>query len=192
MRSAEQFRGRASAWRIAFVLCGLIAAAVAAFAQSASAPTGMLAVSTSSFTVGGTIPKQFTCDGEDLSPALSWTGAAAGTKSFALIVDDPDAPAGTWTHWVIWNIPAGEHELRQGLPKDGQLNNGARQGRNDFRKVGYNGPCPPPGKPHRYFLKLFALDAPLEVNAAAGRAAVESAMRGHVLAKGEVMGHYGR
>ena len=149
-------------------------------------------LSTTSFSPGGTIPNKYTCDGLDLSPALSWSGAPQATKAFALIADDPDAPAGTWTHWLIWNIPASTHELQEGLPKTAQLADGSRQGRNDFRKVGYNGPCPPPGRPHRYYFKLFALGAPLEVKPGEARDEVESAIKQHTLERAEVMGRYGR
>ena len=149
-------------------------------------------ISTTSFPVGGLIPKQYTCDGQDLSPALTWTGAPQGTKSFALIADDPDAPVGTWTHWLIWNIPATTHQLSEGMPKEAQLTDGTRQGQNDFRKVGYNGPCPPPGKPHRYFFKLYALDSSLGVKPGASRKELETAMNRHVLAQTEVMGRFGR
>jgi Raf kinase inhibitor-like YbhB/YbcL family protein len=151
-----------------------------------------LQLSTTAFTNGGTIPKKFTCDGPDVSPPLTWSGSPSGTQSFALIADDPDAPAGTWVHWVLYNTPGGVHEFAEGVKKDEQLSDGTLQGRNDFRKIGYNGPCPPPGKPHRYFFKLYALDTKLSLKAGAPKAAVESAMQGHVLAQGEWMGQYKR
>ncbi|MFI5087705.1 MAG: YbhB/YbcL family Raf kinase inhibitor-like protein [Terriglobales bacterium] len=125
-------------------------------------------------------------------PQLAWSGAPPGTKSFALILDDPDAPGGTFTHWMVWNIPAGTHELPENLPKTAELTDGARQGRNDFGKVGYGGPCPPPGKPHRYFFRLFALDNAPAVKAGAGREELERALQGHILARGELMGRYAR
>ncbi|MGZ4787022.1 MAG: YbhB/YbcL family Raf kinase inhibitor-like protein [Terriglobales bacterium] len=149
-------------------------------------------LSTTSFPPGASIPKKFTCDAQDVSPELNWTGAPPSTKAFALIADDPDAPAGTWTHWLIWNIPDSAHQLREGVPKDPELPNGARQGQNDFKKIGYNGPCPPPGKPHRYYFRLYALDAPLDVKPGASRAQLENAMKQHTLAHAEVMGRYGR
>ena len=151
-----------------------------------------LSVKTTSFPAGGTIPKKYTCDGADVSPAIEWSGAPAGTQSFALIADDPDAPAGTWTHWVIWNIPGNATSLPEGVSKAEQLPDGARQGSNDFKRVGYNGPCPPAGKPHRYFFKLSALDTKLDVAAGANRKQVEQAIQGHVLATGELMGKFGR
>ncbi len=149
-------------------------------------------LTTSAFPSQGTIPQKFTCDGSDVSPPLSWSGAPPGTQSFALIVDDPDAPVGTWVHWVLYDLPANTKELAEGVPKQEQLSNGARQGRNDFRKIGYGGPCPPPGKPHRYFFKLYALDKKLELKAGASKAEAESAMKGDILAQAELMGRYGR
>ncbi len=149
-------------------------------------------VTTRAFPAEGTIPKKFTCDGSDVSPPLAWSGAPPGTHSFALIVDDPDAPVGTWVHWVLYDLPANTKELAEGVPKQEQLSNGARQGRNDFRKIGYGGPCPPPGKPHRYFFKLYALDKKLDLSAGASKAETESAMKGHILAQAELLGRYGR
>ena len=151
-----------------------------------------LAVTTTAFSPGGAIPKGYTCDGADTSPDLSWSGVPAGVQSFALIADDPDAPVGTWTHWLIWNIPAQNSGLPNGVPKVETLDDGTRQGRNDFRRIGYGGPCPPPGKPHRYFFKVYALDAKLDVRAGANKEELERAMKGHVLAQGELMGKYGR
>lgn len=156
------------------------------------APTMAFAISSASFPNGGDIPKKFTCDGADVSPELSWTGTPSGTQSFALIADDPDAPAGTWTHWVLFNIPVSTASLAEGLSKIDQLPGGERQGRNDFRKIGYNGPCPPPGKPHRYFFKLFALAKKLELEPGPSRQEVEQAMQGHILSKTEWMGKYQR
>jgi len=144
------------------------------------------------FASGADIPKQFTCSGEDRSPALEWSGAPAGTKSFALIADDPDAPVGTWVHWVIFNIPASANGLPSAVEKKEQLADGTRQGMNDFPKVGYNGPCPPPGKPHRYFFKLYALNDQLTLGAGATKSALEKAMEGHILAKAEWMGRFHR
>lgn len=140
----------------------------------------------------GVIPKKFTCDGADVSPALSWNDAPAGAQSFTLIADDPDAPVGTWTHWIIWNIPASATALPEDVPKVGESGDGARQGRNDFKHIGYGGPCPPAGKPHRYFFRLYALDAKLDVKAGASRSELEDAMQGHVLSQTELMGTYGR
>jgi Raf kinase inhibitor-like YbhB/YbcL family protein len=144
------------------------------------------------FAARETIPKKFTCDGPDVSPKLTWNEPPSNTQSFALIMDDPDAPVGTWVHWVLYDLPAETRELAEGVAKQEQLSNGARQGRNDFGKIGYGGPCPPPGKPHRYFFKLYALDAKLSLKAGATKADVERAMKGHVLAQAELMGRYGR
>jgi Raf kinase inhibitor-like YbhB/YbcL family protein len=144
------------------------------------------------FANGGEIPKKFTCDGADLSPSFTWNAVPAAAQSLALIVDDPDAPVGTWTHWLLWNIPAKATLLAEDAPKVPLLDNGARQGSNDFKRIGYGGPCPPPGKPHRYFFKLYALDARLEVKAGAGRNELESAMKSHILSEAQWMGTYGR
>jgi len=149
-------------------------------------------VTTKAFAPGGDIPRQYTCDGQDLSPALEWNGAPAATKSFALIADDPDAPVGTWTHWVLFDLPASADNLPESVPKTADLSGGGHQGRNDFGKTGYGGPCPPPGKPHRYFFKLYALDAPLNLKGGASRADVEKAMKGHVLGEAQVMGKFKR
>ena len=152
----------------------------------------MFTISSSSFPQGGEIPRQFTCDGADISPQLSWTAPPAGTQSLALIADDPDAPVGTWVHWVLYNLPPSATSLPEGLGKAEELSGGGRQGRNDFRRIGYGGPCPPPGKPHRYFFKLYALDAQLDLKSGASKQELERAMSGHVLARAELMGKYQR
>jgi Raf kinase inhibitor-like YbhB/YbcL family protein len=149
-------------------------------------------ISSAAFSGGQMIPKKFTCDGPDLTPQLSWSDAPAATATFALIVDDPDAPVGTWVHWVLYNLQANTKELPEGVEKHEQLANGALQGQNDFRKIGYGGPCPPPGKPHRYFFKLYALDAKLDLKSGANKADLERAMKGHVLGQTELLGRYGR
>jgi Raf kinase inhibitor-like YbhB/YbcL family protein len=149
------------------------------------------AVESTAFAEGGTIPKKYTCHGSDLSPELTWSGAPAGTQSLALIADDPDAPVGTWTHWIVWNIPP-QSTLQEGVAKVETLSNGALQGKNDFKGIGYGGPCPPAGKPHRYFFKLYALDAKLDVKAGANRKELERAIEGHVLSQTQLMARYGR
>lgn len=151
-------------------------------------------VTSTAFAEGATIPAKFTCDGADVSPPLAWTGAPANTKTFALIMDDPDAPGGTWVHWVLWNIPGATSSLPEGIPKTETLKNlgGALQGKNTWPKTGYDGPCPPPGKPHRYFFKLYALDAPLGLKAGATKADVDQAMKDRILASAQLMGTYGR
>lgn len=147
---------------------------------------------TSAFQPGGDIPARFTCDGSDDSPALAWNEPPAGTKSFTLIVDDPDAPRGTWVHWVLYDLPGNARELPERVPPEGELSSGARQGRNDFRKIGYGGPCPPPGPAHRYYFRLFALDSALGLKSGTNRAGVDRAMEGHILAHAELMGRYRR
>lgn len=144
------------------------------------------------FAAGATIPKQFTCEGADLSPSLEWNAPPPNTQSLVLIVDDPDAPVGTWVHWVLFNLPASIRSLPQNFRKSEQSADGTRQGRNDFGKIGYGGPCPPPGKSHRYFFKLYALDATLDLKPGASKKDVERAMQGHILAQGETMGRYSR
>jgi Raf kinase inhibitor-like YbhB/YbcL family protein len=159
-------------------------------------PSGGAAVSlelqSPDFTAGGNIPKQFTCDGANISPALSWNAPPAATQSFVLIADDPDAPVGTWVHWVIFDLPANLRALPQDFPKNEQSADGSRQGRNDFGKVGYGGPCPPPGKPHRYFFKLYALEAKLNLMPGATKKDVERAMQGNILAQSEYTGRFSR
>lgn len=142
-------------------------------------------MSSSAFMNGGVIPQQYTCDGQDLSPALSWSGLPAGTKSLALIMDDPDAPVGTFTHWVVYNIPVDT----AGIAEGGTV---GTEGPTSFGKTGYGGPCPPRGKPHRYFFRLYALDDVLNLKPGLNVAALRKAMEGHVLAAGEIMGIYGR
>ncbi len=151
-----------------------------------------LQVKSSAFSHGERIPEKYTADGPDVSPPISWEGVPEGTASIAVICDDPDAPRGTWVHWLIWNIPAESQGLPEGVPPDRELPDGSRQGTNDFGRIGYGGPAPPPGTPHRYYFRVYALDTRLDVPAGARRDALESAMRGHVLAQGELMGTYGR
>lgn len=144
------------------------------------------------FSPGGEIPVRHTCDGPDLSPPLRWTAPPANTKGFALIVDDPDAPAGTWVHWVLYGLPPTLRELPEGVPARDTVPGLGTQGVNDFRKVGYGGPCPPRGPAHRYVFKLYALDAELALPARKGKAEVVKAMEGHILAQAELMGRYKR
>jgi Raf kinase inhibitor-like YbhB/YbcL family protein len=148
-------------------------------------------ITSPAFDEGGMIPRQFTCDGKDISPPLAWTGVPEGAKTIALISDDPDAPMGTWVHWVLFNLPATEKALPEAVPPDKELKNGAKQGRNDFRRIGYGGPCPPGGT-HRYFFKLYALNAVLNLPAGATKAELLKAMEGHILAQGQLMGKYRR
>ena len=147
-------------------------------------------ITTTAFRDGSSIPKRFTCDGSDVSPALSWGDPPAGTRSLAIIADDPDAPAGTWVHWVLYDLPADTRKLPEGVAKDRELPNGALQGRNDFGKIGYNGPCPPRGSEHRYFFKLYALDSRTGLKAGATKSELERAMKGHVLAQAQLVGKF--
>lgn len=143
------------------------------------------------FKNGDLIPSKYTCDGLDISPPLDWESIPEGTKSFAIIADDPDAPMGTWVHWVIFNIPPDEKGLPEGVPTERELSNGARQGTNDFRRIGYGGPCPPGGT-HRYFFKIYALDTLLDLKPGATKPQLLSAMKGHIIGQGELMGRYRR
>jgi Raf kinase inhibitor-like YbhB/YbcL family protein len=144
------------------------------------------------FKEGGDIPQKFTCDGADVSPPLKWENPPQGTKSVALIADDPDAPVGTWVHWVIYDLDPQLTELREGMAKLEKIPGIGKQGLNDFRKVGYGGPCPPPGKPHRYYFKLYALDTKFNLKPRATKQEVEQAMKGHIIAQAELMGRYKR
>lgn len=148
-----------------------------------------LTVTSTAFNDGDKIPAKYTCDGADVSPQLAWTGTPTGTKSFVVICDDPDAPGGTFVHWVIFNIPATLAGLDENIPKQGTLANGSRQGRNDMGRIGYDGPCPPRGT-HRYFYKVYALDIKLGLAAGATKAQVVNAMKGHILAQGELIGRF--
>jgi Raf kinase inhibitor-like YbhB/YbcL family protein len=138
------------------------------------------------------IPGRYTGDGDDVSPPLTWSGVPHGARSLVLLCEDPDAPRGTWTHWVLFNLPPQTRELNEGVPRQPTLSSGAVQGTNDFGKTGYGGPAPPPGKPHRYYFKLSALDTELKLPTGARRQDVLAAMEGHVLAEGWLMGTYRR
>jgi Raf kinase inhibitor-like YbhB/YbcL family protein len=138
------------------------------------------------------IPIEHTCDGEDLSPALSWSDVPVERRSLALVCDDPDAPRGTWVHWVLYNLPAESVELSPGVPPLPELPSGAHQGRNDSGEIGYSGPCPPPGKPHRYYFRLYALNILLTLPHGVSKAELEEAMSDHILAQGTLMGVYQR
>ena len=148
-------------------------------------------ITSTAFEEGGMIPAKYTCDQEDVSPQLVWDSVPEGTKSLALICDDPDAPMGTWVHWVLFNIPAGVSELPENIPPERVLDNGSRQGTNDFGRIGYGGPCPPGGT-HRYYFKLYALDEPVDLPPGATKAQLLQAISGHVLAEGVLMGTYQR
>ena len=172
------------------LVCGVLAAC--ASDASKEGPAMTIELTSPAFAGGQPIPKKHTCEGSDVSPPLQWASVPEGVKSFALVCDDPDAPMGTWVHWVLYDIPAGARELGENVPKKPALDNGARQGANDSRRPGYGGPCPPPGNPHRYFFTLYALDAMLSLEEGATKKDVDKAMRGHILAQGQLMGTYKR
>jgi Raf kinase inhibitor-like YbhB/YbcL family protein len=144
------------------------------------------------FEDGGWIPKENTCDGASGSPALAWGEPPAGTHSFALIVDDPDARASTWVHWVLYNLPGRARALPEGVPNGAELPDGTRQGQNDSGKIGYSGPCPPPGRVHHYYFKLYALDGELTLAPDATKSELEQAMASHVVAQTEIVGRFQR
>ena len=144
------------------------------------------------FARGAAIPVVHTCDGADRSPPLAWRDTPEAAKGFALVCDDPDAPAGAWVHWVLYDLPPTARELPEGVPTTPTVTSGGRQGTNDFRRTGYGGPCPPRGAPHRYVFRLYALDATLALAPDTTRAALVHAMQGHVLAQAELTGRYAR
>ena len=148
-------------------------------------------LTSSAFEEGGMIPKKYTCDAEDVSLPLTWGTVPEGTKSLILICDDPDAPVRTWVHWVLYDIPSDVKELPESVPDDDTLENGAKQGTNDFGNLGYGGPCPPSGT-HRYFFKLYALDSMLELEPGKTKAEVLDAMEGHLLAETQLIGKYSK
>jgi Raf kinase inhibitor-like YbhB/YbcL family protein len=152
----------------------------------------VLSMSSTAFQEGDRIPSKYTCQGQDVSPPLAWGEPPVDTQSLALIVDDPDAPGGAFTHWVLFNIPPVSHELAEAIPAQAQLPSNALQGKNDFGKIGYSGPCPPPGRAHRYRFTLHALDGHLGLEAGASKKQVTDTMQGHILAQGHLIGTYQR
>jgi Raf kinase inhibitor-like YbhB/YbcL family protein/uncharacterized protein (TIGR00297 family) len=152
----------------------------------------VISISSPAFRDGDTIPRKFSCDGDNVSPALSWSGIPGGARSLALIADDPDAPMGTFTHWVIYNLPPGLTGLPEGIAKTVQVTGGGTQGSNSASQTGYFGPCPPPGKAHRYFFKLYALDLEPALAPGLNAAKLQQAMQGHILVQGQWMGKYQR
>jgi hypothetical protein len=145
-------------------------------------------LSSAAFSPGAAIPRKYSCDGADVSPPLAWSGVPDGTRSLALIVDDPDAPRGTWSHWIVFRLPPATNSL----PEGGPLPAGTLTGRNDFRRTGYGGPCPPPGTSHRYFFRLYALDREVALESDATRQDLLDHIRDHILAQGELVGTYAR
>ena len=148
-------------------------------------------IRSSAFNEGAIIPSKYTCDNIDISPPLEWLQVPVGTKTFALICDDPDAPMGTWVHWVLFNLPENVLELPENVQKLEVLKNGAIQGKNDFGKIGYGGPCPPSGT-HRYYFKIYALDKKLDSKPGIIKEELLKTMEGHMLAEGQLMGRYKR
>ena len=148
-------------------------------------------ITSSAFTEGSMIPSKYTCDGQDISPPLEWENVSSGTKSFALVSDDPDAPMGTWVHWVVYNIPPNMNKLDEDVKPGKEFKDGPIQGSNSWPRIGYGGPCPSSGT-HRYYFKLYALDTVLDVKPGATKAQVLQAMKGHVLAEAQLMGKYKR
>jgi len=165
-------------------LTGLQAAEQSAKAQ--------MQLTSTAFSEGAPIPAKYTCDEKDFSPPLKWSGAPETAKSLALIADDPDAPVGTWTHWVVYDLPPKVSELPEDVPKGQNISGGGRQGLNDFKGLGYGGPCPPAGKPHRYLFKIYALDAVPDLKPGASKKEVERAMEKHIIVQGQLMGTYQR
>ncbi len=151
-----------------------------------------LQITSPAFADGERIPVKHTADGDDVSPELRWGGIPPNTQSLALVCEDPDAPRGTWTHWVLFNLPPDKTTLAEAVSTEKELPDGSRQGKNDFGKIGYGGPSPPRGKPHRYNFKLYALDTKLNLPAGATRQQLLDAIQGHILAEGQLMGLYGR
>jgi Raf kinase inhibitor-like YbhB/YbcL family protein len=169
-----------------------ITASCADNSKTPKEPTMSIQITSAAFVDGQPIPVKYTCEGQDMSPPLKWSNAPANTKSFALIADDPDAPAGTWVHWVLYDLPATATELAENTPKSQQLPNGAKQGLNSWPHLGYGGPCPPPGRPHHYFFKIYALDQMLGLKSVATKKDLLKAMEGRVLAEGQLIGTYQR
>ncbi len=167
-----------------------VLAAAGLHAQTAK-EGAVMKITSAAFSDGGMIPVKHTCDGADVSPPLSWSGVPEEAKSLALVCDDPDAPAGTWVHWVLYDMPPDAAGLPEGVPPAETLESGARHGINDFRKYGFGGPCPPGGT-HRYYFKLYALDSAVGLAAGASKERLLQAVKGHVLAEAVLMGRYTR
>jgi Raf kinase inhibitor-like YbhB/YbcL family protein len=184
------------------MLCGLLllaslgvnsserARAAVAESPAQKTPEAKFQLGSSSFAADGLIPAKYTCDGSDTSPALAWSEPPAGTQSFALVVDDPDAPKKTVTHWLLYDLPPATRALPEGVATKPKLPDGSRQGKNDHGKIGYSGPCPPPGAAHHYFFKLYALDYKTGLKPKAKAADVERAIKGHILAQSELIARF--
>jgi Raf kinase inhibitor-like YbhB/YbcL family protein len=155
-------------------------------------PVIKLDLNSAAFEPDAMIPKNYTADGKNISPAINWSEGPEKTKNFALICEDPDAPKKTWVHWVVYDLPADMRVLPEGVSAPGTLPEGVVEGKNDFGKIGYGGPAPPQGKPHRYVFHLYALDKPIGLPAGASKDELLVAMKGHILAEGQIVGRYAR
>ncbi len=197
MSTATLFRWPNRLFSVLFLLAGIVCSGNADKSHSIQTKTGeeptmAFELTSSAFEQGKPIPLKYTCDGPDVSPPLRWSGTPEGTKSLVLICDDPDAPVGTWVHWVLYNIAGDRTELPEGIAKEKMVLGNARQGINDFQRIGYGGPCPPGGKPHRYFFKLYALDIESAWEPGLTKEEVLEKMEHHVLGQAELMGTYQR
>lgn len=179
-------------WLVAQVACSKSEGPATPAASEAEKVAMIIQITSSAFSEGNPIPVEYTCDGSDVSPDLKWASVPANAKSLALVCEDPDAPSGTFVHWVIWGIAPGDGQLAKSTPATATLASGGRQGRNGFGTTGYRGPCPPKGAPHRYFFRLYALDTAIDEPPGASREQVDRAMKGHIIAEGHLMGMYQR
>jgi Raf kinase inhibitor-like YbhB/YbcL family protein len=177
---------------IPVLLAGLWLSSCSNKAEPDTSNAATMQLTSPAFTNGQPIPDKYTGQADDISPRLEWTGAPLNTKSFAIICEDPDAPMGTFTHWLIYNVPGTATVLSQNIAKTGTLPDGSKQGKNSFGNTGYNGPMPPPGSTHRYFFRLYALDIVLKLDAGTDNTRLIKAMKDHIVAKGELMGTYQR
>jgi len=196
-RDCKQMR---SSYRLMVVLVSLALIGCANRTQPATQPSSTnsakpdkaeIKLTSAAFKEGEPIPRAYTCDGVNISPPLEWSGVPKTAKTIAIVCDDPDAPAGTWVHWVLYNLPADNIGLVENLPATETLKAGGFQGKNDFGKIGYGGPCPPSGT-HRYFFKIYALDSELPLKAGATKAELMKTMEGHIVLQGQLMGTYRR
>ena len=184
--------GAGSFFAAIIFLTGILAAGQADTQSTTNGAAMKIHINSTAFTEGQPIPSRHAYDQQDISPDLQWSGVPSTAKSLALICDDPDAPVGNWVHWVLYDLPPSMTGIPEDLPKSQTLDSGAKQGFNDYKKIGYGGPCPPPGKVHRYFFKLYALDIKTDLKPAVTKADLLKAMEGHVIAEGQLMGTYHR
>ena len=175
-------------WWVASIVTGAVCIGV----QGPSASMAAMTLTSSALKAGGSLPKQYTCDGANESPPLAWSDVPTGANTYVLIVEDPDAPSGTWVHWVVYDMPLSLKELPAGVPPSDQLAQGGMQGTNDFHKLGYGGPCPPPGKSHRYVFTLYAVTQASKIKPNATKADVLKAIEGHVIGQAELSATYKR